>query len=408
MCWHELKIKPRDVLFFRDATPISGASIGQGATWPLPNALHDALIHTLKREWPNRQDWEHQHKNKNKKDNRDKIDFKNLRFGGLQTIGPFPQKDDTFYLPTPKDIDPDGNLFQLLSQQKECSNDLPDFLTHAAAPNGAPSKKEIPSWIPCEQYCKYLEGESVSLGKTILFESEARPGIGIDPETGTADKGKENEGGKFYLAEYLRLHDDVSMKSFARCDSSIRGEKSADVMGKLFPKNSTLPFIFGGQQGVVSAEGKREEHPFWKDLELNEEGLFVKWILLAPAVFSKGWLPDIVNGNGVVKGKRERPAREKGQTRAQWRKAIAETPDIQANLVAACTGKPVAFSGWNLRIGGPKPTMLAVPAGSVYWFKASTKEDADALIRSLHGRCRSEFYGEKGFGFGICTKQNEL
>jgi len=52
--------------------------------------------------------------------------------------------------------------------------------------------------------------------------------------------------------------------------------------------------------------------------------------------------------------------------------------------------------------GGPKPTLLAVPAGSVYFFEASTNDDAAALVRALHGRTKSDFLGEKGLGLGFC------
>ncbi|QBG48945.1 hypothetical protein EGM51_16615 [Verrucomicrobia bacterium S94] len=108
MCWYELKLEPRDVLFFRDARPMEASSVGSGANWPLPNVLHDALIQGLKRQWPERQPWEVEHRNANKNDNRSEKEFRSLRFGGLKTAGLFPAQGDEIFFPCPLDLDPEG------------------------------------------------------------------------------------------------------------------------------------------------------------------------------------------------------------------------------------------------------------------------------------------------------------
>jgi hypothetical protein len=65
---------------------------------------------------------------------------------------------------------------------------------------------------------------------------------------------------------------------------------------------------------------------------------------------------------------------------------------------------------------GPSSTLLAVPAGAVYYFEAETESDAARLANILnwHGRSdapdfgrtiknrRSTLLGEKGFGLGVC------
>ena len=82
------------------------------------------------------------------------------------------------------------------------------------------------------------------------------------------------------------------------------------------------------------------------------------------------------------------------------------------------TGKSVPVTGYALdngledRKSGPKPTHLAVPAGSVYYFECPTSEDAEKLASTLnwHGSSkgaeiqnrRSTHMGEKGFGLGVC------
>ncbi|QBG48946.1 hypothetical protein EGM51_16620 [Verrucomicrobia bacterium S94] len=293
---------------------------------------------------------------------------------------------------------------QLIDRPEE--SNLPAFIEKVAVLTGKPSKKELPHWISSTQFSAYLNGNSVELEENPepLFDIETRPGIGIDPECGSVDTGGEGEGGKFYLAEYLRLRDGISLRGYAKCESSLRGEVKADVLEKLFEGSRHVPLTFGGQQGVVGLSCVRLEKPLQGLVAENaSDGCWVKWILLAPAVFSNGWKPDWVDENGIVRLPAERPPRKPGQTREEWRKSFTEAP--KAVLAAACSGKPLPFSGWNTRIGGPRPARLAVPAGSVYWFRAESPTDAATLVKVLQGRCMSSFYGEKGFGLGICVQQ---
>lgn len=47
--------------------------------------------------------------------------------------------------------------------------------------------------------------------------------------------------------------------------------------------------------------------------------------------------------------------------------------------------------------------MLAVPEGSVYYFLCENTRTAEALARKLHWQPRSDFYGEKGCGYGLVS-----
>lgn len=102
------------------------------------------------------------------------------------------------------------------------------------------------------------------------------------------------------------------------------------------------------------------------------------------------------------------------------RKGGSHGKRIAASLVAAIVGKPIPVSGYALpneadperETGGAKSTHLAVPAGSVYYFKCCSSEAATALANALnwHGSTegttvqnrRSTLMGEKGFGLGVC------
>jgi hypothetical protein len=55
-----------------------------------------------------------------------------------------------------------------------------------------------------------------------------------------------------------------------------------------------------------------------------------------------------------------------------------------------------------------KSTQLAVPAGSVYYFLCENTATANVLAAKLHWRPRSDHYGEKGCGYGLCSFEVSL
>ena len=61
------------------------------------------------------------------------------------------------------------------------------------------------------------------------------------------------------------------------------------------------------------------------------------------------------------------------------------------------------FAGWDTVEQCPKPTQLAVPAGSTYYFLCENAATASALATRLHWRPRSDHYGDKGCGYGLCS-----
>lgn len=142
---------------------------------------------------------------------------------------------------------------------------------------------------------------------------------------------------------------------------------------------------------------------------MQVEGTRVKWVLLSPCLFNAGWLPDWVDpGSGAVM-LRDAPLREDYDSRRLWRQALNQAPAIGAQLVAARVKGAVHFSGWSTNKDekgelGPRQTLAAVPAGSVYYFEASDQQQARLLVKQLHGTTKSSRYGEQGFGLGVCGK----
>ncbi len=410
---YEITIHPRDVLFFRDARPMGGSHEGSGAAWPLATTFHAALQSALYARWPDRNpEWESHHRHfSDKEQHRGRHLTSQMRFGGLKTSGPFPCTDGHVFFPTPTDLQPDGNLLAPVKAACESHTNLPLPLQYAVGGTAQPTKKKLDPWISDAELAKYLSGSQdiTTTSASQLYSTETRPGVGIDPETGA------HVPHVFHQAQYLRLHEDAHMVAFVDCLSRKADGTETDLLAKVFAETQSLPFVFGGQQGVAYMRGARAEagRVVWRNLTTPSDTLHIKWVLLAPAVFNAGWRPDWVAADGQVLLK-DAPERTQFTSRAEWRKAINDAAAAIAGvkLVAARIPGAIPFSGWQRNMAGeatdkelgPRRTLLAVPAGSVYYFKADNSTAAQALCRQLHGRVKSSWYGERGFGLGVCGK----
>jgi CRISPR type III-B/RAMP module-associated protein Cmr3 len=381
---HTFTLEPRDLLFLRDARPMAASDAGLGANWPRPDQLWNAIINAFHRQWPGPelQPWEGigKHTFRGKRDadykgkSKDKNDGSSFRFGALKTLGPFPCKEGTLYLPAPLDLG---------MELVPCTGtDLPAPLTHAFLPRQR-GKQASREWVSVSDYARYLAGDDLPepTDTPDLYDVERNIGIEIDGETQTTVEGQ------FYQAEYLRLRQGVALAFEAECDLKPRGGgQTVDVFARS-DRPDTL--VIGGQQGVAYLNTQQA------GLELPHAEIttsLLRWTLLSPAVFKDGWLP------GWCHDSRKLP---EPQLAAPI--GTVMLPGAEARLIAARIGKPLAFSGWDLQKGAPKPTLLAVPAGSCYVFDCGTVESARVLSKLLQNSPRSDKYGEKGFGAGICS-----
>ena len=420
----QFHITPRDVLFMRDARPMEASDAGLGANWPRPDQMWLAFIASFHARWPDHQVWEHQHtKGTGPEENPNSSD----RFGGLQTAGPFPfdEKTGETYFPCPLDLSADeGGVLHPMRLVSAAGTDRPQPLTHAflAACVG---KEHLPTWISAQEYALYQAGKPFKPTPVTLYDSERRIGVAIDAGTQTA------EDGKLYQAEYLRLRS--SMETLTRMTVQIScpiigtTKQATDLLAQI-PAKEAITLVLGGQQGVAMAT--RTTQPFALPANVPvgtcTGPILLRWVLLSPAVFPAlpanpakgvpshhgGWLPTWVDPeSGRVMLPRADVPQKSGEARETWRQRVKAAPKFMAHLVAARIGKPQAFSGWDQK-NGPKPTQLAVPAGSVYVFECSDAQEATDLIRALtwNGGSgqeirnrRSTVFGERGFGLGVCA-----
>lgn len=399
MNWHVLDIRPRDLLFFRDAKPMRASQIGYGDRWPLPNILHDALLTAFHERWPGLQTWERKHTHARLRNDRN-FGTSSLRFGGLRTVGVFPTVAGEVHFPVPLDVGADG-LSLLAPCDTPGESNLPAPLVYPVAAFAPPAKAGPPAWISRAELARYLRGDAFWITEeSALFDVECRVGIGVSPIAHSAINGA------FYRSRYLRLRDSAGLRSYAMCDAGGFSQSTVDVVKAFFPPSRQERIVLGGQRGIVHVtDGGVTDGQLPAVNSSVLQGHRVKWVLLTPAVFTNGWLPNWIDAaTGRVLLKRgERPPKADYTSRAAWRSAISAMPTIGARLAATRIGSPLPVSGWSLRAAQPKKTHLAVPAGSVYYFETASRADARALVDALSGwHCRSDRFGEKGFGMGVC------
>jgi len=412
------QIQPNDVLFFRDARPmeVGVGSGGHGANWPQPSIWFAAIHAALYRAFPDKQEWEHTHRTgcNGKYDDPDR----KQRHGALKTAGFFPVRAGMWYFPTPADLmNEAGTVLRPMVADAGRSN-LPRSLKYAAANPAEPAKeKPARAWRSRAAIEAYLRGRpgGESADSADLYEGEWVTGIGMDPERQTQD------GERIYSAEYLRLKPGVALGGLATLPLKERNQEEG--LDRLLDDGAIL--IVGGQQracGVQRLADQRLED--YLPVAPEPASARVKWTLLTPAVFPRletvtpkhpgGWLPTWINPEDG----RVMLTAGPGLKKAQRIHAQAGRP-INARLVAAVVPRAVPISGWTSfhpagGAGGINPTLLAVPAGAVYYFEADSVDEARALAAALnwHGaqaagiaavvNRRSSLLGEKGFGLGVC------
>jgi len=382
---------PTDSLFFRDQRPLAaGFSFGRGANWPLPTVLHSAIRTALLAARPEGLPPRISRPG-NARHGKPHGDLVAPDFQWLNLQGPFPvDKSGKHYFPIPRDLvaAEGGKAARLAIQRNSGGNNLPRPLTHLAVSLTPPTKETLGEWVSREFYQSYLGDEDPLSAphRAELWDVEHRIGVALDPDTHTAVEHR------LYAAEHLRVRDGVRLRF--RISEDPHGKEKADLRG--------LTLQLGGEQRFGRVEAAETELQLPKT---EIAGALVKWILLTPAIFIHGWRPGWVDDAGRVllrvvdkarRAERRRPRRESG-----WKyDGSSDTAEpIGATLVAAVVGKPQIVGGWDTQA---KPTQLAVPSGSVFYFEADCESEAKKLAGVLQGRCRSDFFGEKGLGLGVC------
>ena len=409
-----IKITPNDVLFLKDGRPMTASNVGHGDAWPSATAFNAALHLSLYRISA-----KHQTHN---------VNGKSMFGGDLQSIGLFPLHNESIpYFPTPLDIiikndaEKQNRTVRFLPMKNNEGNSslksglslcMPLTLTDIT------KKDRTPTWISFDEYNEYAKSsDSIEIeGKDneYFFSSEYSVGIAIDPETKVA------QDTQFYSKAQLRLKQNCSMLGFINF---------ADTKKTHFDTTKYLEQVkyinLGGENRISQIEALSSDVTLPRGIRCDAvTSTLIKFVLLTPAVFpatkldnkvihSGGWLPNWISPDSYKVNLLDGP----GEAKAK-RLHLPVGKPINARLVSAIIGKKQDIvSGWstgsNGKNVGSKSTLLAVPAGSVYFFEADTVEDAKKLVSILSWDSgvntnrivnRRSLFGEKGFGVGICAQ----
>jgi len=210
--------------------------------------------------------------------------------------------------------------------------------------------------------------------------------VQISPGTFSAEQGQ------LFAGSYLRAQASTCFAILAGLADPRNGE-AAEL-------DSLEWLLLGGEQRLARIWRKGDSFAGLPKTPRPSTGhgpCLLKWVLVTPAIFAHGSLPgwcwNPTDGKPV------------GQVRlgASARKSDRGALPGPAHLVSWCLGRPLTVSGWDTVEQRAKPTRLAVPAGSVFYFLCQDAPTAQALSQRLHWQPRSDYYGEKGCGYGFVS-----
>jgi len=188
-----------------------------------------------------------------------------------------------------------------------------------------------------------IDGEAEVLRIEDFFNKEPKTGIGRKNETLTA------EDSKLYRVGMVRPKNFSFVVEVTLPDEFGKGVSEESYLIKLGGegKVARLERITG--ELIIDIEKVMSGTSFTDD-EKTPPCNF-KLYLATPAAFQNGWHPDL------------------------------SLYGIEAQLVGAAVGKPLYVGGYDMKAGGPKPMVRAVPAGSVYFYKSETTSYEEVVQR---------------------------
>lgn len=210
--------------------------------------------------------------------------------------------------------------------------------------------KRVSGYLTLEGMRRFLDGETPDadrhlLPENSLFAGDARTGIGLNEETGTA------ADSYLYSVEFLALAPGAGM--YVELDGD------ADLLSNALSAGATMPL--GGEGRRVEVTEIRKTPAPWPRGQGSGAGRLR--VLTTPGVFPDGWRP---------------PGKDR--------------------IVAAAVANPESVSGWDLARGGPRPNRFTVPAGGTY-FLAGADADTDTEIPSALGLPE-----DTNLGWGCCLE----
>lgn len=248
---------------------------------------------------------------------------------------------------------------------------LPDAKA-AKSPPAFWTLEAIKAWLSAPAVEDLFEKEN---GRPAL-QHERRVHVAINPDTDTG------ADGKLFQTDGLRFEEfdhDAANRAAEKA-----AEKGADKAADKEPRARQLGLLVSCahealKEGILTLGGERRvslfsavDEPTWvRDWAAPKlsGGRGARVLLLTPAIFQQGGVPETIAG---------------------------------APVVAAAVGRPQTISGWDMVQGGPKPVRRMAPAGSVYWVDLAER-DATAWAEEVHMRAISDDAQDRRDGFGLAA-----
>jgi CRISPR type III-B/RAMP module-associated protein Cmr3 len=413
-------IEPTDLLFFRDAIPMSaGQGKGAGCRMPFPSTLHEAFRACLLREQgeigltksvPGRPRHAPRKGNWHGESEATDVQIASKSFRSLRTIGPLPwHTQHGLLLPVPMEsmFGPQRGSLHRLQLWRDDSVRCPQVVPHPAdyrppclpmAVTPPDKHGQLNGWWTVDQMRRYLDGDSDNakeafepLPTSKLWKAEQHVGVEIEPGSFAAKPHRLYGGSHLRANRETRFWVQLQLGD-ERAEANGEGKAISGLNWLLLGGEFRLARLW--QHDPTGRPPPNYVAPL-KPVPTPPPGdgpCLLKWMLVTPAIFAHGSLPgwcadtrqDRVGGSLPVG------------------RVCFELPG-RAQIISWCLGKPRVVSGWDVVEGRAKPTLLAVPEGGVYYFLCENRATAGALAKTLHWQPRSDFYGEKGCGYGLTS-----
>jgi CRISPR-associated protein Cmr3 len=218
---------------------------------------------------------------------------------------------------------------------------------------------------------RFLEGETPRretewFRDDELFGFDARTGIAVDADCLTAAKSQ------IYAARFLSLRPSVHKKDTAPVFEVLLYEEMLLPPGAPTNELDILrgPVPLGGEGKY--AEVRVVTPVAWPEAGPSTGADSSLWVLATPGIFGR---PELG----------EQPS------------LPVDQPDAikpPASLRAAASMHPIAVSGWDIAMNGPRPTSFAVPAGAVYYVEGD-------FTRPTQSLCDNEELAAEGWGSAL-------
>ncbi|MBF4500448.1 hypothetical protein IRY55_03645 [Savagea sp. SN6] len=354
------KLKPLDRLFFKGASPSdAGINFHTSTIFPPYPSTYAGMFREL---------WN--------------VDARELSIGWsgilLNNKPIYPAPLDTMLVAEHSNGEESLQLV-LLQLKRDPSNNLPFPYVLTAPPTRQVEseerkrlKRKAGSWNGLDQktFSDYVRATGEALALTTFNESitfEQQTGISVDLADGVT------ETGKWYTRESVVLNEQVPL------GGAPKQKEEQLLLGvevtKGFKKQSPVIVKIGGDQRRAKLS-KYDK----KQVQKAEGTNYFKLYLATPAIWKHGTLPRWID-----------PATLTGTFSYKKRK-------IRVEAIAAAIGKPEVIGSFNPKENRPVAPQLAVPAGSVIYFKLleGTFEDAVYL---MHEKNMSDYRERLGYDY---------